>query len=330
MGNFCGCNDQKRILQEELSLTKQSTQNSQIGSFTSQKKAQKNLSRNLKVVPSSISEKKTCEYTKQSCSQTFTFEVSDTSVTRIVSVIKGFLFRKRFRKYIKQDLLCYQNELKNKVKLKYRINIEEINFSLYIVYERYFLFNSDIDFLLSNAKKIFFGKITMQSLNQVNFTEGALVDVENEELFIGTLSSNKKKTGLLRKPNGDVFKGSFDDAGLYTGFGEYNYQNGDLYIGHFSKGKFNKFGLYKWNDGGYYKGEYKNGLKHGKGLLLFSNGALFTGTFLHGKIHGKGWFTKKNKFDGPIELNRGMISHNSSINESQQITEVSVREEKKI
>ena len=71
--------------------------------------------------------------------------------------------------------------------------------------------------------------------------------------------------------------------------GEHEYDDG-YYIGSFKNGKPHGQGQYQGNEGSVYVGEFLNGELNGSGTLEF-NGDKYIGEFKDGKRHGKGAFT---------------------------------------
>lgn len=56
------------------------------------------------------------------------------------------------------------------------------------------------------------------------------------------------------------------------GYGEYIYDNGDKYFGHWRNGSRNGKGSYKFSNGSVFQGSYSNGKRQGYGILTSSNG----------------------------------------------------------
>ena len=53
----------------------------------------------------------------------------------------------------------------------------------------------------------------------------------------------------------------------------------------------NCFGNWEWDDGDRYVGEWKKDMKHGQGTYTFSNGNKYVGLFKDNKKNGQGTFT---------------------------------------
>lgn len=65
------------------------------------------------------------------------------------------------------------------------------------------------------------------------------------------------------------------------------FQNGDRYIGKFSKGLPDGIGTYYWRNGREYFGEFKRGLPNGKGKFTDMSNSVYIGDFVDGRMSGK-------------------------------------------
>ena len=68
-----------------------------------------------------------------------------------------------------------------------------------------------------------------------------------------------------------------------SGFGTYEYDNGNKYRGYFQNNKRNGEGIYTFKDGTKYEGEFKDENKHGKGIYTWTNGSIYEGRHEHGE-----------------------------------------------
>lgn len=101
-------------------------------------------------------------------------------------------------------------------------------------------------------------------------------------------------------PNGDVFKGSFENGEKKDGYGKESGINSDgltwEYEGEYKNGTWHGKGTITWSDGDKYKGDWKNGYRTGNGTYTFKEkqkgyGYKYVGGFLNGEYHGKGtWY----------------------------------------
>lgn len=89
--------------------------------------------------------------------------------------------------------------------------------------------------------------------------------------------------GQYKWENGDLFTGYFKNGNMHLG--SYTFSNGDLYKGMFnSKGQFHGQGRYFYDEGGYYGGEFQNGFFHGKGYYHDKNYNRQIGEWKNGKL----------------------------------------------
>ena len=139
---------------------------------------------------------------------------------------------------------------------------------------------------------------------------------QNGECFIGKLKKGKKEgKGILYyksknekyigyfvndKPEGKgiflfdekekriLYEGDFM-KGRYEGIGQYNYPNGEYYIGQFKNNLRNGNGilLYK-NHNIKYEGEFYNNVPEGIGKRYLENGLIYEGQFKNGDLNGQG------------------------------------------
>jgi hypothetical protein len=65
--------------------------------------------------------------------------------------------------------------------------------------------------------------------------------------------------------NGDVYRGHWRKGKLH-GFGVVEFSNRKKYVGAFQNGKQHGFGKFTWHDGEFYEGEWKFGFFDGRGI----------------------------------------------------------------
>ena len=89
----------------------------------------------------------------------------------------------------------------------------------------------------------------------------------------------------------------------YQGQGVYLEENGDRYIGSFSKGERHGFGRCLYGDGTKYEGEWKEGKRWGQGTCIYSDGDVYSGAWERDQRHGVGFcrFADGSKFNGRWE-----------------------------
>jgi len=71
-------------------------------------------------------------------------------------------------------------------------------------------------------------------------------------------------------------------------FGTWTFDNGNKYVGEFSRGKKHGQGVYTWANGDRYVGEFKDGHAHGQGAVAYVNGSIFIGEWRNGNLDGQG------------------------------------------
>ena len=93
-----------------------------------------------------------------------------------------------------------------------------------------------------------------------------------------------------------------------NGYGTYEHEDGNKYVGVFKDGKRDGQGTYTQANGDKYVGEYKDDKLDGEGTLTFANGDKYVGEFKDGNYHGQGTFTWT---DGAIE--KGIWENNELV-----------------
>ena len=83
-----------------------------------------------------------------------------------------------------------------------------------------------------------------------------------------------------------------------NGYGTYEHENGDKYVGEWKNNKHHGLGTYTWINGNKYVGEWKNGVEDGQGTVTLAKGGKYVGEHKDGVAHGQGTFTYG---DGRIE-----------------------------
>jgi tetratricopeptide (TPR) repeat protein len=158
----------------------------------------------------------------------------------------------------------------------------------------------------------------------------------NGEKYVGSMVNDRiQGKGTVYNSDGTIKRnGTWNDAGLFNGYGTETYSNG-RYEGNWANGKENGEGSFYFDNGDKYSGSFVNGdcngqgtyyLKsgdrrtgtwgnwkmNGQGAYYYINGDKFTGTFIDSKLYGTGTFTDKEgnnypciEANGVINVNRG-------------------------
>jgi hypothetical protein len=247
------------------------------------------------------------------------------------SIIKGYLFRKKFKEYLKTELMDYTNELyfhfieksKNKKfskKLKPEISkklleyrrtdfsefyqedpIKEINKKLHKMktyvngmifeYPDKSFFSDNIDVCIKNALSCYKGSIDIYTSKKFGYGELIYADGSQK---IGTFFNDEFigwNTYIDRE--GVLYVGLFIDNKLNGKGLKYNLDKDCLYKGDFVNFKRHGNGKY-WKNSSTYEGQFNNDKKHGQGKITFETGDVYIGEFKNNTINGFGQYIWKN------------------------------------
>ena len=252
-------------------------------------------------------------------------EILSQHVDKLFSVIKGFLFRKKYEEYLKTQLMDHTNELyfefiiltknykstkllnnKNNEKLrnifktswedfyikdptiiiKDRINkVKNYANGLIFKYKNNNFDSSDINQCLKNAESCYKGSVDI--INNKKNGYGELINIDGTQQ-IGTFYNDEFcGWNILVNNNGLIYIGLFNKNNLNGKGLNLNPSTDYLYKGDFRN--FNKDGYGEEICNEYkYKGEYDNDKKNGRGEILFKNKEIYKGEFANDKFNGKG------------------------------------------
>ena len=253
------------------------------------------------------------------------------TVTLINSAIKGFLFRKKYREYLKLDLMDITNELyfqfisktKNK-KVSKIINNDKNKKIIEYLRTNWLEFykedpNKEINIKINNSKKYINGLIF--KYKDKNFHSDKIEICLKNALYcykgsVDLFTNKKCGYGELNYLDGSQKIGTFYND-EFIGWNTYINSEGILYVGFFSKNKLNGKGLmycsenehiYKgdfiedmrhgfgkdYRKNAKYEGQFSNDKKNGKGEIVLNSGDIYKGEFKNNKITGFGHYIWKN------------------------------------
>lgn len=150
-------------------------------------------------------------------------------------------------------------------------------------------------------------------------------------VFRGKFVAGCPAEGIIEYPTGDIYRGTVVTRGSRPaphGTGEYQFADGDRYVGSFADGYASGVGTmyYSWGsvsrgtwasdsengictetfpDGSIYEGHFVNGQKHGPGAFTFRGSDRFVGRWNRRRVHGWGKFTTANEGQLSVYLRRG-------------------------
>jgi len=251
-------------------------------------------------------------------------------ITLISSRVRGYLLRKKYKEYLKLDLLDFANELyfqflsktKNKKvaeimnndKNKKIVGYLRTNWSEFYKEDP----NKEVNMKISKSKKYSNGlifKYTDKKFHSDNIEKCLKSIIYCYKGSVDLYTNQKCGYGELIYIDGTQEIGSFykDD---FIGWNTYVNPEGILYVGYFSKNKLNGKGLkYVLEKDHLYKGDFVNSLRHGygidyrvnskyegqfffdkkcgKGEIILNNGDIYKGEFKNNKINGYGHYIWK-------------------------------------
>ena len=256
----------------------------------------------------------------------------------IIKHFKGYIFRKKYKNYLKEELKRIGNDLYteyiNITKNKNVSSILESKNPNIISY----LNTPWSEFYIDNPTKDVISKISLvkryknntiifnyksSSYNQNNIKECIN---SAKSCYIGEVSLyNNQKCGLGKTiySNGSIEEGTYFEN-EFVGWNKFIDDKGIIYVGLFNKSSLNGKGLrYNKERNHIYKGDFLNGLRHGKGKdegdnmkyegdfikdkkcgkgkILFDSGDTYEGEFNDNKFNGYGhyiWAKNKNEYKG--------------------------------
>lgn len=113
----------------------------------------------------------------------------------------------------------------------------------------------------------------------------------------------------FKYPDGTVYHGMFDDAGLRSGIGTITFGDKTYYKGTFERGLFSGQGAIEFPDGSSYAGEFWKGKFYGYGVFQRHDGMKYEGQFKDGEFHGYGMVTYADGSNG-LPRKEGIFEQN--------------------
>ena len=257
--------------------------------------------------------------------------------TLIASFMKGYIFRKKYKNHLKEELKKYGKDLYEQyLKITKNEKVSQILNSNNPQITKYLSTNWD-EFYSENPKKEIISKIK----DIKKYSNGLIFKYKNKDFksenimeclasakycYIGEveLFTNKKcGKGEIIYSNGAREKGTYYND-EFNGWNTYIDKEGILYVGLFNKLGLNGKGLrYNKEINHIYKGDFLNGLRHGigkdyrnnskyegdfrkdkkcgKGKIVFDSGDIYEGEFNDNKFNGYGhyiWFKNGHEYKG--------------------------------
>ena len=257
--------------------------------------------------------------------------------TLIVSFMKGYIFRKKYKNFLKEELKKHGKDLYEQyLKITKNEKVSQILNNNNQQISKYLSTNWD-EFYSEDPVKEIIAKIT----NIKKYSKGLIFKYKNKNFksenimeclasakycYVGEveLYTNKKcGNGEIIYSNGAREKGTYYND-EFNGWNTYIDQEGILYVGLFNKMGLNGKGLrYNKEINHIYKGDFLNGLRHGKGKdyrnnskyegdfrkdkkcgkgkIVFDSGDIYEGEFNDNKFNGYGhyiWFKNGHEYKG--------------------------------
>ena len=251
---------------------------------------------------------------------------------------KGYLFRKKYKKYLKEELIKIGNDLyeeyikstKNE-KVSDILNSKDPNIIAYLETTWTEFYSTDptteIKSKISSTKK-YPKKIILFKYKSKNYEQNNILECIKctKSCYIGEVdlySGQKCGQGKTIYSNGSIEEGTYLEN-EFIGWNKLIDNQGIIYVGLFNKSGLNGKGLrYNKEINHIYKGDFLNGLRHGtgkdyrdnikyegdfrkdkkcgKGKILFESGDTYEGEFRDNKFNGYGhfkWAKNKHEYKG--------------------------------
>ena len=237
----------------------------------------------------------------------------------IIKNIRGFILRKKYKNYLKKELIKFGEELynkymdlikKEKVTKILESNDPTIKSYLQISWSEFYILDptkelqSKIDSVKKYPKSIIFN-YKIQKFHSTNIQECIN---SAKSCYVGEvvlLTGKRCGVGQTFYSNGSVEQGTYYEN-EFSGWNKFIDNQGIIYVGLFTQSKLNGKGLrYNQEINNIYKGDFFNGLRHGKGKD-YRNGLKYEGDFNMDKKCGKGkiLFESGDTYEGEFSNNK--------------------------
>lgn len=260
---------------------------------------------------------------------------NEIAISKFHKYTKGFLFRKKYHSYLKNQLFNYQEELLKEItkallsnsnilatENKYQGVYTQLGWKEYYDYNENkgdMIFNNDnpnqksykncvyIEYISNNGKESVINSLVNKAISLYKGT----VTIDNKRHGYGELltKENKQKgewvndafTGwnCIFTSDGHMLIGKYA-LGVLNGKGECYSLDGYSYKGSFVNNLKEGEGVEVMNNSTY-KGSFLKDMKNGKGKIVFASGDIYEGNFVNGVIEGKGhyiWNISKHEYIG--------------------------------
>ena len=260
------------------------------------------------------------------------------NINIIIKIFKGYIFRKKYEKYLKEELINFGNTLYSEyIKLTKNEKVSNILSSkdpniinyLNTSWSEFYTqdptkeiitkisstkkypkkvilfkykspsFNSnDIKMCLSSAKSCYIGEVNLYNSHKCGFGKTIYINGSLEEVTY--LENEFKGWNKFIDNTGIIYVGLFNKFGLNGKGLRFNQEINHIYKGDFLNGLRHGKGK-DYRDKIKYEGDFIKDKKCGKGKILFESGDTYEGEFNDNKFNGYGhyiWAKNKNEYKG--------------------------------
>ena len=207
-------------------------------------------------------------------------------ITKINSTVKGYLFRKKYKEYLKTDLLDLTNELYfNFIQKTKNKKVSKI-------------LNNDI----SNKKILEYRRINWTEFYKEDPNKEIKIEINKMKIYLNAMifdypdkNFSSDNIDICIKNAKSCYKGSINIKTLKKcGDGEIIYADGSQKIGTFYNDNFEGWNTFINSEGILYVGLFKNNSLNGKGIkYLLDKDCLYKGDFINFKREGYGIYKRE-------------------------------------